>query len=164
MSIENARKDATTCNRYDDAVNILLVEDQKSDVMLIQRALRKGGIVNPIYVVRDGEQALAYLMGEGKYADRQTYPLPSMMLLDLKMPKVGGLEVLRQVKQTEGLKRILIIVLTSSALSADVDKAYDLGANSYLVKPVKTEDFIKVASDIKCYWLMMNQKPTVVEV
>jgi len=147
----------------ENAVKILLVEDQKSDAMLIKRALLKGGILNQVIVLRDGEQALAYLKAEGNYADREVYPLPDMILLDLKMPKVGGLEVLRELKQIEGLKRIPVIVLTSSALSADVNAAYDLGANSYLVKPVKSEAFIKVARDIGCYWLMLNQSPTEIE-
>jgi len=147
----------------ENAVKIMLVEDQKADVMLIKRALLKGGVLNPLMVLPDGEVALAYLKGEGSYADRKAYPLPDLILLDLKMPKVGGLEVLRELKQLDGLKRIPVIVLTSSALSADVNTAYDLGANSYLVKPVKSEDFIKVAQDIKCYWLLLNQNPTVTQ-
>lgn len=148
-------------SRTQDPVQILLVEDEETDVKLIRRALKKGGVVNKVQVVRDGQQALDYLFGKGQYADRAQYPLPGLVLLDLKLPKVGGLEVLEQIKAIEQLKRIPIVVLTSSADSKDINRAYDLGANSYLVKPVEFAAFCEVAAKIKLYWLLLNERPDV---
>ncbi len=148
-------------SRTQDPVQILLVEDEETDVKLIRRALKKGGVVNEVQVVRDGQQALDYFFGKGQYADRAQYPLPGLVLLDLKLPKVGGLEVLEQIKAIEQLKRIPIVVLTSSADSKDINRAYDLGANSYLVKPVEFAAFCEVAAKIKLYWLLLNERPDV---
>ncbi len=146
-----------------EPLQILLVEDEPADASLIQRALRKGGVINSIRVVRDGEQALNYLFGRGKYVDRAEYPLPGLILLDLKLPRVSGLEVLRQIKSVEVLKRIPVIILTSSDESKDVNGAYDLGANSYLVKPVKFSAFCKVAAEIRLYWQLLNEAPDLEE-
>ena len=145
----------------DDSMEIMLVEDEETDVKLILRALKKGGVVNAIQVVRDGQEALDYLFARGEYADRKDHPVPGLILLDLKLPKVGGLEVLEQVKRADELKRIPIVVLTSSADAKDVNRAYDLGANSYLVKPVKFSAFCEVAAKIKLYWLLLNERPDV---
>ncbi|MCA9212736.1 MAG: response regulator [Planctomycetales bacterium] len=144
-----------------NTLNILLVEDQEADVQLILRALTKGGIANPIHVVRDGQEALDYFSGEGQFADRNRFPIPGLILLDLKLPKVNGLQVLEQLKQTEELKRIPVIVLTSSSESKDVNRAYDVGANSYLVKPVQFSAFCEVVTQIKLYWLLLNEPPNV---
>ena len=119
---------------------ILLVEDRTDDVLLIQRALTRAGVKNPFFVLRDGEEALAYLHGTGKYADRDEYPLPDIMLLDLKMPKMDGFEVLQHVRQHKNFRALRIIVLTSSEDIFDVNKAYELGANSFLVKPLEFEN------------------------
>src|SRR5690348_7235194 len=116
---------------------ILLAEDDPNDVMLLQRAFQKAGLRDRLKIVRDGEQAIDYLAGRGEYADREQFPQPFMLLLDLKMPGTDGFEVLQWVRAESSLKRLLVVVLTSSNLQADVDRAYDLGANSYLVKPVE---------------------------
>jgi len=115
---------------------VLVVEDDSNDVLLLQRAFRKGGLTHVLQVVHDGEEAISYLIGEGPYDDRSKYPLPALMLLDLKMPRKSGLEVLDWLRQqTNELKKLPVIVLTSSRLTEDVDRAYGLGANSYMAKP-----------------------------
>jgi CheY-like chemotaxis protein len=144
--------------------NILLVEDEPNDVFLIQRAFRKANLLNPIHAVSDGEQALAYLMGQNEYADRTQYPLPVLILLDLKLPRKTGLEVLAWLRAQGGtLKRVPVVVLTSSKQSADINKAYDLGANSYLVKPVAFEGLLQMVKALDLYWMIMNEKPEVAE-
>ncbi|MGF1495697.1 MAG: response regulator [Elainellaceae cyanobacterium] len=138
---------------------ILLVEDSSSDIVFIQRAFKQANIVNPIRVVRDGDEVIAYLSGEGDYGDRSQYPLPAMILLDLKLPRRDGLEVLDWLKQQPSLKRIPVVVLTSSREAADVDRAYDLGVSSYLVKPVQLEALNNMVEAINTYWLRFNQFP-----
>ncbi len=138
-------------------IEILLVEDEAADAALLQRAFTKSGLLNPLRLVRDGEEALDYLFGRGPYADREAHPLPGLVLLDLKLPKIDGLEVLRQLKAANILKRIPVIVLTSSEQSGDINSAYDLGVNSYLVKPVQFSAFCEIASNIQLYWLLLNR-------
>ena len=111
--------------------------------------------------MRDGQEALDYLFARGDYTDRSQYPVPVLILLDLKLPGVGGLEVLEQLKKAERLKRIPVVILTSSAESKDVNRSYDSGANSYLAKPVKFSAFCEVAAKIKLYWLLLNERPDV---
>src|SRR4051812_5214500 len=124
----------------DNAV-ILLAEDLPNDVLLIRRALENAGVKNPFFVVADGEECLAYLNGVGKYANRDEYPLPDILLLDLKMPRMDGFEVLKEVRKSTTFSGLRIIVLTSSEDIQDVNRAYDLGANSFLVKPLEFETF-----------------------
>ena len=138
---------------------ILLVEDDPNDVLLMERALGKAKLVNPLHVVEDGEQALAYLEGKGPYADRARYPLPVLILLDLKLPRMSGLEVLAWLRQQPGLKRIPVVVLTSSNEPADVNRAYDLGSNSYLVKPGGQEEMLELVKALNLYWMILNEKP-----
>jgi CheY-like chemotaxis protein len=138
---------------------ILLVEDDENDVMLLQRAFRRAAIVNPLQVVRHGDDAVAYLEGTGEFADRALHPLPVLMLLDLKLPRRTGLEVLRWVKERTGLKRIPIVVLTSSKNDDDVNRAYELGANSYVVKPVSFETLLELVKSLELYWLVLNERP-----
>lgn len=140
---------------------ILLVEDSPDDVLLIQRAFRKANLINPISVVDDGEKAIQYLSGAGAYADRASHPLPVLVLLDLKLPRKSGHEVLAWIKQHPSFKRIPVVVLTSSTETIDVNKAYDLGANSYLVKPVGFDDLFAMIKTLQPYWMIMNQKPDV---
>src|SRR5438105_13086300 len=121
---------------------ILLGEDREDDVLLIRRAFNKAYINNPLVVVGDGEQAIAYLEGEGKFRNRAEFPLPDLMLLDLKMPKVDGFGVLKWVRGRPGLKGLRVIVLTSSEDMRDVNAAYRLGANSFLIKPMDFEDVV----------------------
>jgi CheY-like chemotaxis protein len=140
---------------------ILLVEDEENDVMLLQRAFRRAGMVNPLQVVRHGDDAVAYLEGTGEFADRVKHPLPVLVLLDLKLPRRTGLEVLEWVKERPGLKKIPIVVLTSSKNDSDVDRAYELGANSYLVKPVSFETLLELVKSLELYWLVLNERPKV---
>ena len=114
---------------------ILLAEDDPNDVFFMKRAFEKAQLPNPLVVVSDGEETIRYLKGEGVYADRARYPLPGLLLLDLRMPRRGGFEVLDWLRRQPGLKRLMTVVLTSSAESPDINHAYDLGANSYLLKP-----------------------------
>jgi len=139
---------------------ILLVEDDPNDVLLIQRAFQKAGLHNSLKVVRNGDQAMEYLNGEDSYADRDRFPLPFLVLLDLKMPGTDGFEVLAWARSLPSLKRLLIVVLTSSNLQSDVDKAYDLGANSYLVKPVEFDDMVNLIQRFEAYWTEINRIPT----
>ena len=140
---------------------LLLVEDKSNDVLLIRRALTKAGIVNPLQVVSDGDQAVAYLAGEGDYGDRDRFPLPGVVLLDLKLPRRSGLEALAWLRQQPGLKRLPVVVLTSSTENRDINRAYDLGANSYLVKPVEFGPLLEMLKMFGPYWLVLNQKPEV---
>ena len=138
---------------------ILLAEYDPNDVLLIQRAFQRNHVANPVQVVRDGEEALAYLSGQAPFADRERHPLPVLMLMDLKMPRKSGLEVLEWVRRQPGLKRLPIIVLTSSNQSPDINRAYELGANSYLVKPAGFDSLLDLVKNLDMYWLILNEKP-----
>jgi len=139
--------------------HILLVEDNQMDVELTLDAFHEARLSNTIHVTRNGEEALDYLFGRGKYAGPETHPLPDLVLLDLKMPGIDGFEVLRQIKGTAGLKRLPVIILTSSKEEGDRALSYDNGANSYLVKPVSFEGFLDVVRTIGDYWLTLNMGP-----
>jgi CheY-like chemotaxis protein len=141
---------------------ILLVEDDQNDVMLIKRSFSKARIINPITCVENGEQAIAYLKGEGAYADRQQFPLPFMLLLDLKLPRLSGHEVIKWLRQQPLLKRLPVVVLSSSRQPEDINRAYELGANSYLVKPVVFEEFATLMRQLQMYWLMLSEHPDLV--
>ena len=138
---------------------ILLVEDNKMDVELTLNAFEEHRLTNPIQVVRTGQEALDYLLGQHAYSDRERYPLPALVLLDLKLPGVSGVEVLREIKAREKLKRIPVVILTSSRDEGDRSLTYDNGANSYLVKPVSFEGFLEVVRTIHDYWLTLNVGP-----
>jgi CheY-like chemotaxis protein len=138
---------------------ILLAEDDANDVLLIQRAFQRNLVSNPVQVVRDGDEAVAYLSGQAPFADRERHPLPVLMLMDLKMPRKSGLEVLEWVRQQPGLKRLPIIVLTSSNQSPDINRAYELGANSYLVKPAGFDSLLDLVKNLDMYWLILNERP-----
>lgn len=132
---------------------ILLVEDNEDDVFLMRRALRKAGIANPLHVTTDGQQAIDYLSGTGRFADRELFPLPHIVFLDLKLPYVNGFEVLSWMRQQRSLDAVVVVVLTSSAESRDQDKAYALGARSYLIKPPTPEGLHEIFSSIQSEWL-----------
>lgn len=138
-------------------MNILLAEDDESDVLLIQRALKQLGGNVQLYIVPDGEAAVEYLSGEGIYADRTKYPLPSMMLLDLKMPRRSGLEVLQWVREHPNLRRLPVVVLTSSVMPSDLRDAYNYRANSYLGKSSAVAS--GALKDLLKYWVTFNQHP-----
>ncbi len=142
-----------------EPVRILLVEDNEMDVELTLDAFREGRLSNAITVARDGQEALDYVLGQGAYTDRRVHPLPNLILLDLKMPKIDGHEVLRRIKSTPEIKRIPVVILTSSKEEGDRALGYDNGANSYLVKPVSFEGFLKVVREIENYWLSLNVGP-----
>jgi CheY-like chemotaxis protein len=138
---------------------ILLAEDREDDVVLIQRAFRQAYVTNPLHVVRDGEEAISYLSGEGKYRNREEFPLPDLVLLDLKMPRVDGFEVLQWVRQQPNLAALRVVVLTSSEDLHDVNRAYKLGANSFMVKPLEFEDVLHMSQFLTKYWLGMSKAP-----
>ena len=140
-------------------VEILLVEDNPNDEELTLRALKKHNITNRVHVVKDGAEALEYIFATGAYADRDINHHPKVILLDLKLPKVDGLEVLRQIKSNERTKVIPVVVLTSSKEERDLVESYKLGANSYITKPVDFESFVKAVSELGLYWLLLNQPP-----
>jgi CheY-like chemotaxis protein len=142
----------------DEAV-ILLVEDREDDIALIRKAFSKAYVPNPLQIVRNGEEAIAYLEGEGKYANRDEYPLPELLLLDLKMPRVDGFEVLKWVRAQPNLASLRIVVLTCSESIRDVNLAYSLGANSFMVKPMDFEDVIHMSKFLTSYWLHMSKSP-----
>lgn len=138
---------------------ILLVEDNTFDIELTLDAFREAELEDKIFVLRSGKDALNYLFGQEQFSDRQKYPLPDLILLDLKMPRIDGHEVLLQIKSTPELKRLPVIILTSSKEDSDLIKSYDNGANSYLVKPVSANNFLQVVDQIKQYWLKLNIAP-----
>jgi CheY-like chemotaxis protein len=138
---------------------ILLVEDNADDVLLIQRAFRKANLLAPLTVVGDGEAAIRYLAGDAEYQARAHFPLPSLVLLDLKLPRKNGLEVLQWARGQRALRGIPVVVLTSSQERHDVERAYDAGANSFLCKPVDFEQLIQMVHALDLYWLVMNTPP-----
>ncbi len=142
---------------------ILLVEDDQNDRLLVKRAFKKARLSNPLSIVTDGVEAINYLSGDDKYSDREEYPLPMLILLDLKLPRKSGLDVLEWLKNQETLKRIPVVILTSSKESTDVNRAYDLGANSYLLKPVSFDGLTELVENLKMYWLILNEKPGIAE-
>jgi CheY-like chemotaxis protein len=135
---------------------ILLVEDNDDDVFAIKRALTRGQIVNPLQVVTTGQMALDYLSGSGKYADRQNFPLPFIIFLDLKLPYIGGFEVLTWMRQQSALGSIIVVILTSSDEEKDHQRACSLGARSYLVKPATPKDLVEVLASFKDVQLTSN--------
>jgi CheY-like chemotaxis protein len=138
---------------------ILLVEDNADDVELTLRAFRKSKILNEIVVVRDGVEALDYLFGTGTHAGRDPKTNPEVILLDLKLPKIAGLEVLRRLRAEEQTRRIPVVVLTSSNEERDILASYDLGANSFVRKPVDFAQFVEAARQLGLYWLVTNEPP-----
>ena len=139
---------------------ILLVEDSPDDELLTIRALKKNNILNEVVVARDGVEALDFIFGTGTYADRDPSELPQLVLLDLKLPKVDGLEVLRRVREDERTCMLPVVILTSSKEENDLAKSYKLGANSYIRKPVDFNQFSEAIKNLGLYWLVLNEVPT----
>jgi CheY-like chemotaxis protein len=146
--------------QVDEAI-ILLAEDNDNDVLMLRRAFSKANFLNPLHVVENGEEVIAYLKGEGRYANREEYPLPSLLLLDLKMPRKNGFDVLEWIRGQSGLAALRVVVLTSSDEIRDVNRAYQLGANSFLVKPVDFGEFVRMTEALKGYWIWMSRAPEV---
>ena len=140
-------------------VEILLVEDNPNDVELTFRALKRHNLANKVEVVKDGAQALEFIFATGAYGNRRIENTPKLILLDLKLPKVDGLEVLRDIKSHERTKVIPVVVLTSSREESDIVESYKLGVNSYIVKPVEFDKFVKSVSELGLYWLLLNEPP-----
>ncbi|HHH13995.1 MAG TPA: response regulator [Thiolapillus brandeum] len=138
---------------------LLLVEDNPDDEMLTIRALKKHNLANEIVVARDGQEALDYLFGEGEYEARDEEELPQVILLDLKLPKVDGLQVLERIRANPRTRAVPVVVLTSSNEEQDIIRSYDLGANSYVRKPVDFEQFVEAARQLGLYWLVLNEVP-----
>jgi len=139
--------------------SILLIEDNPSDIDLTRRALEKGHILNELVVASDGQEALDYLFGTGAYAGRDTSDLPTLTLLDLKLPKVSGLDVLRRIRAEASTRRMPVVILTSSRQEQDMAASYDLGVNSYIRKPVDFEHFVQSVAQLGLYWLVLNEEP-----
>lgn len=135
---------------------VLLVEDSEHDILSVQRAWKRHGIVNPLMIVRDGEECLDYLHRRGAYADPGTAPRPGVILLDLHMPKMDGLEVLEHIRGDEELKNLLVVVLTTSKAEEDRVKSYDLGVNAYIVKPIGLENFSEAIRAIHMFWKLVE--------
>lgn len=139
---------------------ILLVEDNTDDVLLTLRALQRANILNEVVVARDGEEALDYLTSEGQYAGRDSKDLPVVVLLDLKMPRMGGLELLEKIRKVNSLKFLPVVILTSSKEDRDICESYNLGANSYIQKPVDFDQFVQAIRTLGLYWLVLNVSPS----
>jgi DNA-binding response OmpR family regulator len=142
---------------------ILMAEDDDNDVFFLERAFKQAQITNPRQRVEDGEEAIAYLRGDGEYSDRRKFPLPYFMLLDLKLPRKNGFEVLAWARQQPHIKRLPIAVLTSSKAAPDINRAYDAGANTYLVKPVNFEDLLETIRSLNRFWLSLAKMPDLIE-
>ncbi|HXU43293.1 MAG TPA: response regulator [Burkholderiales bacterium] len=140
-------------------MEILLVEDNPADAEMTLRALRRNNLANKVHWVRDGEQALDFMFRTGAYADREPGTVPKLIMLDIKMPKVDGIEVLRRVKANEETRTVPVVVMTSSNEERDVVESYRLGVNSYIVKPVQFESFLETVAKIGLYWVITNRVP-----
>ena len=138
---------------------ILLVEDNTDDVLLTLRALQQANILNEVIIARDGQEAVEYLTGEGQYEGRDTSNSPVVVLLDLKMPRMGGLEFLRRIRSIKSLKLLPVVILTSSKEEQDICESYNLGANSYIQKPVDFDQFVQAIRTLGLYWLVLNVSP-----
>ena len=142
-----------------DEVEILLVEDTAADAELTIRALKKNCLVNNLVWVKDGAEALDFLFATGVYADRDKTHQPKVVLLDLRLPRISGVEVLRRLKSDDRARTIPVVVLTSSKEDVDVEECYRLGVNSYITKPVSFDEFVKVVGELGLYWLLLNKIP-----
>ncbi len=146
-----------------ELVEILLVEDNPDDRELTIRALKKNNLANHVVVTKDGQEAIDFLFARGSFANRNTTEKPKVILLDLKLPKVDGLEVLRQIRLNEQTKLIPVVVLTSSHVERDLVESYKLGVNSYVVKPVEFEKFVQAVSELGLYWGVLNKTPHAIQ-
>ncbi|HEY9486835.1 MAG TPA: response regulator [Chryseosolibacter sp.] len=143
----------------ENSVEILLVEDNMSDAELAVRALRKKNLANNLVHLKNGAEALDFIFARGAYSERAMEQFPKVILLDLKMPKVNGIEVLQKIREDKRTRKIPVVVLTSSNEDPDIDACYELGVNSYIVKPVEFDNFSKAISELGFYWLLLNQVP-----
>lgn len=142
-----------------DEIEVLLVEDNETDAELTMRALKRKNLANNLVWVKDGEEALEFIFATGRYSEREMQELPKLILLDLRMPKVDGMEVLRVLKADERTNRIPVVVLTSSKEDKDIVESYNLGVNSYVSKPVEFDEFTEAVSTLGLYWMLLNKSP-----
>ncbi|MDD5361425.1 MAG: response regulator [Ignavibacteria bacterium] len=140
-------------------MEILLIEDNPSDIKLTLKALQKHNLANKVTVLKDGLEALKFLFPEDEYSEKNNNDIPKVIFLDLKLPLVDGIEVLRKIKSNESTKKIPVVVLTSSQESSDIKECYNFGVNSYIVKPIEFEKFIESVSNLGLYWVLMNEPP-----
>ncbi len=143
----------------DKIIDILLVEDNPDDVQITKRAFKEANLANRLYVTRDGQEALDFLFHEGQYQDQALAPIPGLILLDINMPKVNGMEVLKRIKTEDELKLIPVIMLTVSKREEDIVKSYDYGCNSFIQKPVEFDKFVDIVKQIGFYWGLLNLSP-----
>lgn len=139
---------------------ILIIEDDPNDVLFLQTAFKRVGITNPVQIAKDGQEALNYLRGEGRFSDREQFPIPYLIFLDLKLPAMPGLEVLKWVRERPEFNATVVIVLTSSSDPRDIDAAYEFRTSAYLVKPSGIDSLTAVAQSVKEFWLIRNQTPS----
>lgn len=139
---------------------ILLVEDDENDIFLVRHAFQQADVPAALSVARDGQEAIEYLAGEGQYSDRSRYPLPCVIILDLKMPRIGGLDFLTWLRQQPDLQTLPVIIHSSSALEGDVDRAYRIGVNAFVSKPTSVKERVELARHIKGFWLHFNEPPS----
>jgi len=137
----------------------LLLEDSEDDAILVQRAFQKGNILNRLITLRNAEEGMAYLLGSGAYNDREHFPVPALILLDLKLPGIDGFDFLRWLRQQPRLEKLRVVVLSSSDRVRDINLAYKLGANSYLIKPLDFERFVEISLALNGYWLWLDRRP-----
>jgi len=138
---------------------LLIIEDEENDAFFLKDALKKAGIPNPIQVVADGRVALDYLSGTGEFGDRRRYPVPAVVFLDLKLPQVNGLAILKWIREQADLPSMLVVILTASSLDEDIERAYRLGANSYVVKPSSRDKLVEILKDFGNWWFKHNAPP-----
>ena len=143
--------------------SILIAEDDDNDVFFLERAFKQAQVSNPRFRVRDGEEAIAYLQGDGEFSEREKFPLPHLLLLDLKMPRKNGFEVIAWVRSRPGFRRLIIVVLSSSKEDPDINRAYDMGVNSYLVKPARFEALMEMVRALNQHWLVLAERPSLEE-
>ncbi|MBA4149945.1 MAG: response regulator [Verrucomicrobia bacterium] len=142
-----------------EIANILLADDDENEELLLRRAFKKAGLPHNLIAVRDGDQAIEYLSGTGAYQNREHNPFPALLLLDLKMPRTNGFAVLQWIRQQQEIRRLIVVILTSSKQDSDIDHAYDLGANSYITKPGIIDDLTEDMRRLHAYWIEINEKP-----
>lgn len=159
ISLYLKKNQAKNNMKENEEVEILIVEDNKNDAEMALRALKKNNLTNQVLVVSDGEEALDFIFSRGQFESRKNYKRPKMVLLDLKLPKIDGMEVLREMKANVETRVIPVIILTSSREECDLIDSYRLGVNSYIVKPVDFEKFVNAVHDLGMYWLLLNQQP-----
>jgi len=144
-----------------DHATVLLAEDDPDDVLLTQIAFERARLANPLQIVRDGEEAIAYLAGEGSFADRDQFPFPILLLLDLKMPKVDGFQVLEWLRFRPPVQQVPVAIMTASDHDPDISRAYQLGAHSYLIKPPDAASMLNLVQRLHAYWMILDQVPAV---